>query len=83
MPTFHVLVKRDADALDPSPFDLEQDVHSQNAAHAAACGLSLAGGGSADCIQVTALQPRSGRSAQVTFSRCSQGVYGFVYASRS
>lgn len=83
MPTFHVVVKRDGSALDPSPFDLEQDVHSQNVVHAAACGLSLAGGGVADLIEVAALKPGAGRPALTTFRQCSQGVYGFFFASRA
>jgi hypothetical protein len=83
MPTFHVLVKRDAAALDPSLFDFEQDVKSQNAVHAAACGLLLAGGGYAEAITVTALCPVPGRPASTTFGQCSQGVYGFCFLSRS
>jgi len=83
MPTFHVIVKRDAAALTPSPFDLAQQVTSQNAVHAAACGLSLAGGGYAEVIEVTALSPVPGRSALTTFCQCSQGVYGFCFLSRS
>lgn len=78
MPTFHVIVKRDAAAL-----DLEQDVTSQNAAHAAACGLSLAGGGYAEVIEVTALSPAPDRPVLTTFCQCSQGVYGFCFLSRS
>jgi hypothetical protein len=81
MPNFHVIVKRDAYALDPSPFDYPF-VKSQDAAHAAACGLSLSGGGYADLIEVEALQPVFGRSPFQMFKQCSQGVYGFCYTSR-
>ena len=77
MARFHVMVKRDA-----STVVLEQDVQSQNVAHAAACGLSLAGGGYADVIMVQVLRPAPGRPASVTFSGCSQGVYGFCFSSR-
>lgn len=83
MPAFHVTVRRDQDAPDPSPVDLEQDIQSQNASHAAVCGLSLAGGGYADCIEVRALRPAPGRSAAVTFYQCSQGIYGFCFGARS
>lgn len=82
MPNFHVFVRRDAYALDPSPFDYPC-VKSQNAAHAAACGLSLAGGGYADVIEVQALAPRPGRPVSTIFKQCSQGVYGFCFTSRS
>lgn len=83
MPTFHVTVKRTAHALDLSPLDFAQEVRSHNAVHAAACGLSLAGGGYAEVIEVVALRPAPGRPARVTFCQCSQGVYGFCFASRS
>lgn len=83
MPKFAVTVKRDAASSVPSPFDLSRHVISQNAAHAAAVGLSLAGGGFAEVIEVTALAPVPGRSALTTFHQCSQGAYGFCYASRS
>lgn len=80
MPKFHVAVKI---SLASSLLDLDQDLHSQNAAHAAACGLSLAGTGYADVIEVRALQPVPGRPVATIFRGCSQGIYGFCYASRS
>ena len=82
MPTFHVTVKRDAHALDSSSLDFTQDVRSHNAVYAAACGLSLAGGGYAEVIEVVALCSAPGRPARVTFCQCSQGVYGFCFGSR-
>lgn len=82
MPDFHVLVKRGAAEVGTAQLDFERDVKSQNAVHAAAAGLSLAGDGSADVIEVTALQPIPGRPALTTFHQCSQGVYGFCFASR-
>lgn len=81
MATFRVMVKRDVYALDPSSFNF--DMHARNAAHAAACGLSLAGGGYADLIEVEALQPAPGRPVLTLFRQCSQGIYGFCYTSRS
>jgi len=82
MPNFHVIVKCDAHVLGLSPLVLERNVKSQNAAHAAACGLSLAGGEYADVIEVVALAPVPGRSPLTIFKQCSQGVYGFCYGSR-
>lgn len=82
MPTFHVIVTRDAHALDSSSLNFAQDVRSHNAMHAAACGLSLAGGGYAEVIEVVALRPVPGRPARVMFCQCSQGVYGFCFGSR-
>ena len=79
MPIFHVKVKRDAHVLDPSSVDLEQNLFSQNAVHAAASALSLAGGGYAAVIEVRALRPVRGRSARTLFYHCSQGMYGFVF----
>lgn len=81
MPDFHVKVKRGAALLGLPSSDFPR-VKSQNAVHAAACGLSLAGGGYADVIEVEALNPVPGRSPFLTFNGCSQGVYGFCYTSR-
>lgn len=78
MPVFHVTVKRVASA---QPF--QQRVKSQNAVYAAACGLSLAGGGSAEVIEVCALMPAPGRPASTRFTQCRQEVYGFCFGSRS
>jgi hypothetical protein len=80
---FHVVVTRGAVAAGSSLFDFAGEVRAQNSVHAAACGLSLAGGGSAEQIKVTVLVPKPGRPAQVTYWSCSQGVYGFVYGSCS
>jgi hypothetical protein len=82
MPNFHVLVRRDAYAPGSSSFHYPC-VKSQNAAHAAAAGLSLAGGGYADVIEVQALSPQPGRPILTLFMQCSQGIYGFCYTSRS
>ena len=81
MPKFRVVVRKDKYALDPTPFDFAQ-LSSQNVAHAAASGLSLAGGGFADLIEVQVLSPSPGRPARIFFYQCSQGVYGFCYTSR-
>lgn len=83
MPNFRVIVKRGV--FDPAvPFVscVLPCVKSQNAAHAAACGLSLAGGECADEIEVKALQPAPGRSPFTIFRGCSWGVYGFCYTKR-
>jgi hypothetical protein len=83
MPRFRVTVMRVAPDLVSSLVELDQEVSSQNAVHAAACGLSLAGTGCADVIEVRALAPRRGRPTTTVFTGCSQGVYGFCYVSRS
>ena len=81
LPAFQVTVTFDACALAPSPFDLMREVHAQNAKHAAASGLSLAGCQRADVITVRALQPVRGRPVTTIFSLCERGVYGFCYAA--
>jgi hypothetical protein len=82
MPDFHVMVKRGASAPDSSLLNFAR-IKSQNAMHAAACGLSLAGGGYAEVIEVHALAPVPGRPVLTVFQQCSQGVYGFCFTSRS
>lgn len=78
MPKFRVTVKCVGELV-----DLDQEVCSQNVEHAAACGLSLARTGYADVVEVRVLAPRPGRPVMTVFVGCSQGVYGFCYASRS
>lgn len=80
---FHVVVTCGAAAPGSVLLDFAGEVRAQNSVYAAACGLSLAGGGFAEMIEVTALAPKPGRSARVTYWHCSQGPYGFVYGSRS
>ena len=80
MVPFRVIVRRDPSAPAPSSLVFPL-VKSQNAAHAAACGLSLAGGGCAHVIDVQALAPRPGRPVHTSFVQCSQGVYGFCYTA--
>lgn len=82
MPDFRVIVKRGTAAFGLPSSDFPR-VKSQNAAHAAACGLSLAGGGYAEVIEVEALQPVPGRAPFQHFHGCAQGTYGFCYTSRS
>lgn len=83
MPRFHVLVRRNTSLSDVSLPDFTQEVTSQNSTYAAACGLSLAGGGFADLIEVQALQPVPGRPVGTRFQQCSQGLYGFCFTQRS
>lgn len=83
MQRFLVWVKRDACTFDPCPVDFLQEVASLNSEHAAACGLSLAGGGTASVIEVQALQTVAGRPAATRFEYCSQGIYGFCFLRRS
>ncbi|HEY3994245.1 MAG TPA: hypothetical protein VGM01_15355 [Ktedonobacteraceae bacterium] len=82
MPDFRVTVKRDPLVPGLPLLVVERVVKSQNAAHAAAAGLSLVGGNQADVIEVRALAPLPGRPALTTFTACAQGVYGFCYGSR-
>ena len=80
---FRVTVKRDLVARIPSLPDGTHEVQSGSAVHAAACGLSLAGGGTAEIVEVAALRPAPGWPALTTFYHCSQGIYGFCFASRA
>jgi hypothetical protein len=83
LPAFRVTVTRDLRLPGMPPVVFQREVKSQNAAHAAACGLSLASCTSAETIEVLALSPRPGRSPLTIFHGCSSGSYGFCYTSRS
>ena len=78
MVRFRVTVKRSIAVPGPA---FERIVQAQSVRYAAACGLSLAGGGVAGTIEVTALRPAPGRPALTIFNQCSQGIYGFCYLS--
>jgi hypothetical protein len=78
---FQVVVWCERYTPDGKPLVWEQEVKSQNAVHAAASGLMLAGLDYVDQIKVTALQPIAGRSAFTIFRGCSRGVYGFCFQS--